>query len=112
MKHLKTFEERHHFLDVYIKDYGFITPLSMQVKALKEDLNDLERFNISHKLLYHIEKGDIFFKNIIEKMDIKDIEKLKILKYHRMENYTTSWEWIEIDKEDIELVIQTNKYNL
>lgn len=112
MRYLKMFESKSwHYMTDYIMP-GMIDKLLKDIEMLKNN-------NIIFNLYYHkpdkSEFGSTLFFKIYYHGNLTDEQKtvLKELKFNIINwDYHFSWPWIEINEDEIDLLVNVNKYNL
>lgn len=112
MKHLKLFEEKsYHYMSDYVMPDGR--------EKLLRDIRVLRENNIPFDLFHHVPTED-FLKNMlvfkIYYYGTLSMEDKKILKnldmYYLSDNYEFTWPWIKTPEDEIQFLIDQQKYNL
>ena len=108
IKKFKIFENKLQDNNVYLKDY------KLDINILY-DIKELKKSTVYFELMYFKENNDIFFKIIIDAtFGVFDDIIITQLGFKYVPEYSRSWDWNwkEISEEELEMLIQTNKYNL
>ena len=78
------------------------------------DVKILNEYFIPFNIYYHLEYGKTFYKiygySTLVKSEKKTLKSLDFLIIDG--EYEFTWDWIEITEEELELRVNSNKYNL
>jgi hypothetical protein len=112
MKYLKTFENKK---TQYTKDYN--ERFGPNFDDIKSDLIILKKNNIQYSVYFYT---DVYFgacikiygDNDIDKEQKELLENMKFDVFPQYYRYEFTWDWQRIKEDDIELAIDSTKYNL